>query len=518
NRLMLRLRGGKGWQLNKVWLDLTSPVHIKEAFAYTASLTDTAVLNIQAKLQADKIANTVNGRWQGRVNVKITPWSPKEQSDPVFNETFPITLRAYKTEDFSEQISLLNPKKWTPDNPNLYKVELNLINSEGQFEDAYVFTTGIRAVGQENGVFHLNGTPTPLFGANLTDYLPFEVDTYTTPTVDMDRWIVRAVASIKAMNGNVVRTPELKNINLERLASICDQMGLMLIKQMEAPVYDEPWAFDFEAARDQVIALRHHPSIILWQAPDNLRFNNYLQDASKWMERFFQNMRFYSPSTLVSLTGANTEFGDSAIPNDEGNRLYESSLRRYRLLSNPSVWTSPKVIRNNADQAISKGKDWDDLRTFPVDYTMDTLRLNYLKSPTHLYLDLNSENLAGQENPLTVRGTPYRYSESYQSPYPNRTVGAEIIFENWKSSQGLQGFSNYEALRKKRWLGYDGILAGTLWNGGDPTTLLDARGFAKLGYHTSQMAFQAALAGSRTTDLAYQVGETIPIFLNYIGK
>ncbi|MEL6719455.1 MAG: hypothetical protein AAFP82_12125, partial [Bacteroidota bacterium] len=518
NQLMLRLRGGKGWQLNNVWLDLTSPVYVKEAFVYTESLTDTAVLRVQAKLRADQIANTVNGRWQGRVNVKITPWSPRTQNDPVINQTFPITLRAYKTEDFSENILLLNPKVWSPENPNLYKVELSLLDSKGQYVDAYVFTTGVRTVSQENGVFHLNGRPTPLFGANLTDYLPFDVDAYSVPTVDMDKWIVRAVASIKEMNGNVVRSPELKDINLERLASICDQMGLMLIKQVEAPTQNEPWALDFEAARDQVIALRHHPSIILWQAPDNLRFNNYLQDASKWMERFFQNMRFYAPNTLVALHGANTEFGGSAIPNDEGNRLYESSLRRYRLLSNPSVWTSPQVIRNNADQAISSGKDWDDLREFPIDYAMDTLRLNYLKSKTHLYLDLNSENLAGQENPLTVRGTPYRYSESYQSPYPNRTVGAEIIFENWKSSQGLQGFSNYESLRKKRWLGYDGILAGTLWNGGDPTTLLDARGFAKLGYHTSQMAFQPALAGSRTTDLAYQVGEVVPIFLNYIGQ
>ncbi|MEM0991566.1 MAG: hypothetical protein AAGI49_00955 [Bacteroidota bacterium] len=517
NKLMLRMRGGAGWQLQNVYLDLTSPIHIQKAAVSVVQGDDDLNLTLQALLSANQLSGTRNGEWQGRLNVKITPWHPKASTNPLVNTTFPLTLRAYRSENFSETIALTGVKKWSPDQPNLCKIQLALLDSKGQFVDEYTMTTGFRTIDQTDGIFHLNDRPISLLGVNLTDYLPFDIETYTVPSVDMDAWLVRAVASVKEMNGNVIRVGNLSQIDVSRLLEICDQMGMLLIYESDATVNQEPWALEWEQLKAALQSLHHHPSLIIWQAPDELQFSDYQKDATPWMKMFYETIHTYDPDALIALTGAKTEFGGSAIPNDIGNRLYESSLRRYRLLNQPSVWTDSLVVRSNATYAISFGKDWDDLQNFPVDYSMDTLRQNYLNSQRHAYLDVGGESLAGQDNPLAVRGIPYRYSESYESPYTSAAIGDTIAFEDWQKSQAWQAFANYESLRKKRWLGYDGILAAKLWNGSDPTALLDAKGHAKLAFYTTAMGFQSALAGSKTTDVAYAVGEEIPIFLSYTG-
>ncbi|MEM9884520.1 MAG: hypothetical protein AAF849_01415 [Bacteroidota bacterium] len=518
NKLMLRMRGEDGWQLQKVYVDLMSPTRIKQAFVAVEEEEGDLNLNLRTILQANQLSGTINGNWQGRMNVKITPWLPKESSNPVVNTTFPVSLRAYKGDSFYESISLAGIKKWSPEQPNLYKISLSLLDSKGQFVDEYVLTTGFRKIDQKDGIFHLNDRPIALFGANLTDYLPFDIETYTIPSLDMDAWLVKAVASIKAMNGNVVRISNLAQLDLVRLLEICDQMGLLLIYESDAVPNKEPWAFDWLNLKKRLARFHHHPSLIIWQAPDEIQFTDYLKDAVPWMADFYNSIQAYDADALIAPTGAKTRLGGSVIPNDAGNRLYESGLRRYRLLNDSSIWIDSLVVRSGAAYALSFGKNWDDLQDFPIDYSMDTLRQNYLNSSRHAYLDVGGESLAGQDNPLAVRGIPYRYSESYESPYTFAAIGDSIAFEEWQRSQTWQAFAHYESLRKKRWLGFDGILAAKLWNGSDPTTLLDAKGHAKLAFYTSSMAFQSALAGSKTTDLAYAVGEEIPVFLNYTGR
>ncbi|MEM9850154.1 MAG: hypothetical protein AAF847_19845, partial [Bacteroidota bacterium] len=146
NKLMLRMRGGAGWQLQNVYLDLTSPIHIQKAAVSVVQGDDDLNLTLQALLSANQLSGTRNGEWQGRLNVKITPWHPKASTNPLVNTTFPLTLRAYRSENFSETIALTGVKKWSPDQPNLYKIQLALLDSKGQFVDEYTMTTGFRTI------------------------------------------------------------------------------------------------------------------------------------------------------------------------------------------------------------------------------------------------------------------------------------------------------------------------------------------------------------------------------------
>lgn len=520
NKLMIRMRGGDGWQLQNVYLDLTGERYISNAFVAATRDGNRNQLQLNADVLVERATEMVNGKWKGRINVKVTPWLPRESSSPVFNKTYDLELRAFQQTTFSETVALPKLNLWSPDNPNLYKVEFQLLNSKGEYEDSYAFVTGIRYLEQQNGELYLNNEPTALFGLILPDYLPFEQENYNEPSSNMDAWLARAVSSAKAMNSNIIRVGNLENLDLERLLAYCDQLGLMVVLEMDEVEQSSPWSSDWERLTRRLENVRQHPSLVIWQAPKGLRFSNFTTDALPWMERFYTTVNQNDSDALIALTNADTKFDDGSLPNVGGFQSYSASLRNYQPIDSTvaTIWRDSLVVQGNADRALSFGQDWDDLRNFPVDYKVDSLRVNYLNSDQQIYLNFDSESIAGQENLFTVRGTPYRYSETYESPYPNLAIGVELLFEEWELSQAWQAFSTYETLRKKRWLNYDGIFAAALWNGGDPTTLLDARGFKKIAFYTGQMAFQDALAGSQTTDMAYNVGEKVPVFINYTGN
>ncbi len=524
NKLMLRMRGGEGWQLQKVFLDLTGSRYIESANVFARQDDQQSSLHLNARLLVEQAPMDVgeenDGFWQGKVRVKMTPWHPRASSRAVFNQSFDVQLRAFQAMDFSEVVSLPRLSAWSPTTPNLYQVEFELLDSDGQVQDDYTFVTGVRRLEQRDGSLYLNNQVTALFGANLTDYLPFEVDNYSEPHFDMDDWIARALASLEAMNGNILRVGNLNNLDLDRLLDYCDQLGIMVVLEMDKIEQSSPWSADWEQLKKRIEQVRHHPSVIIWQASEGLTFNGFTAEALPWMERFYEVVNENDSDVLIAPTNQDTKFLDGRIPNQDGTSLYNASMRDYQPIDSSlaMVWRDSLVVRGNADRTLSFGKDWDDLRTFPIDYTVDSLRQKYLDSDDQIYINYDSESLAGQENPYTVRGVPSRYSETYASPYPSLGIGKELPYEAWKVSQAWQAMSSYEALRKKRWLNYDGIFAAKLWNGGDPTTLLDAKGYKKLHFYMTQMAFQDALAGSQTTDFAYMNGEAVPIFLNYTGS
>ncbi len=518
--LMLRMKGNpEGWYLSDAWLDFKSATYIEKAQVYTANVNNgNATLNIQANLISKAVQQNVNGLWQGRVNVRVFPFTPTESTSPIANQTFPVTMRLYREELFAESIVIPKPKLWSLEQPNLYKVVISLVDAQGQYVDDFVLTTGIRTISQKGGVFRLNEQPMLLNGVNLSDYVPFGVEAYDAPIHRQEEWLVRLIQSAKKMNANVLRIKNGQNVDISHLASLCDYFGLLLIYQTDPlPKEKQIWSTDFDAIQANIVHLRHHPSIVMWQAADELMFYNYFQDAVGWMTKFYETVMNTDPSRLVSLTGLHPNFANTGIPNSDGSRLYDNQQRRYRLLQDSSVWIAPNVARGNTHFTLSAGKNWNDFRNSPVSPQYDTLILNYLASKKHIYVDFNAEAIEGQENPITVRATPHRYSEAMQSPFIAQAIGQPLTFEEWELSQSYQAFSLAEALRKKRWLGYDGLIYNQLSNGADPTSLLDARGYMKLAYHTAQTAFQTTLAGSKTTDMAYLTKQTIPIFINHVG-
>jgi len=520
NFLALRLRAGDGWSIGKSWLDLTNKTYIQDVFAYAESVGDTAQLRLRTELKSEDAQQGSGGFWQGQVKVNVYQWAPFENTTPVLTQQFPVSLRLYRDELLDWSLAIRRPQLWSPDDPNLYKISIALTDAQGNAVDDYVITTGLRTVSQRGGTLHLNNEPFMLSGGNLSNYPPEPENRPENPADNMKEWLVRAVQMVKNLNGNSLRTEVLPNRNPAVLAQLCDQLGIVLIQQTNTPTAGEvePWEKPLPEVTAYVEQLRNHPSILLWQAADQLTFTDFQSDGLFWMEQYYRSVFNNDPSRLISLTGVQPAFGNADLPNDMGTMLYNSNRRSYTYARPSLVWTANKVVRGNAEKALGTGADWASLRRFPFSEQTDTLRFNYLRSPQRAYFDFEGETVTGRANPYFIKGSLYYPSQFFQDATTTFAIGKELEEEQWAESQAWQAFSLYEALRKKRWLGYDGLYLSAIWNGGDPAAVVDGAGYAKMAYYTARMAFQKVLAGSRNTDLVYGTGEQIPIFVSHWGE
>jgi hypothetical protein len=179
------------------------------------------------------------------------------------------------------------------------------------------------------------------------------------------------------------------------------------------------------------------------------------------------------------------------------------------------------------DYTIGYGSEWSVLRSWPHppqwegedNWRHEGYKSDFLASAERAYFDYENEESMGQPNWRLLQGKPEYRIKSYEWDYDRGSIGRELELEEWELSQAWQGFSAYESIRKKRWLGYDGFAWCTLRGGGNNGTYMkpisDYYGHGKMAFHTVAMAYQKLLAGSGDVDLVYGPEDSIrPIVIN----
>jgi beta-galactosidase/beta-glucuronidase len=146
------------------------------------------------------------------------------------------------------------PRRWSPDDPFLYDVELRLGDD---LVRSYAGFRTIEAVGRE---IFLNGEPLRIAGVLDQGFWPDGV--YTAPSEDALRADVEAA---KALGFNLAR----KHVKVEdpRWYAWCDRLGLLVAQDMPSSHdLSSPAARErFEREWAEVISdLRGHPSLVLW--------------------------------------------------------------------------------------------------------------------------------------------------------------------------------------------------------------------------------------------------------------
>ena len=146
------------------------------------------------------------------------------------------------------------PRRWSPDDPFLYDVELRLGDD---LVRSYAGFRTIEAVGRE---LRLNGEPLRIAGVLDQGFWPDGV--YTAPSEDALRADVEAA---KALGFNLAR----KHVKVEdpRWYAWCDRLGLLVAQDMpsshdlSSPAARERFEREW---RDVIRDLRGHPSLAVW--------------------------------------------------------------------------------------------------------------------------------------------------------------------------------------------------------------------------------------------------------------
>jgi beta-galactosidase/beta-glucuronidase len=133
-------------------------------------------------------------------------------------------------------------KLWSPDDPNLYHLNVELINDEGEAVEAIAERFGIRTIEVQGSKIVLNGKPIIIKGVNRYD----EVDGYG-PVVAED--IVRAdLLKAKQAGVNCIRTHYPQDpVHLK----IMDEVGLMLMEEIPLNWWLKPWELEAEADENE---------------------------------------------------------------------------------------------------------------------------------------------------------------------------------------------------------------------------------------------------------------------------
>ncbi|MBN1415268.1 MAG: DUF4982 domain-containing protein [Bacteroidales bacterium] len=172
----------------------------------------------------------------------------------------------------SQELSVLNPKLWSPDNPHLYIVKTEIF-IDGNKADESIIPFGIRYFhfNADSG-FYLNGKPLKIHGVNLHH------DLGALGAAVNARAMERQLELMKGMGCNAIRTAH--NPPAPEFLDLCDRMGFLVIDeafdvwQKKKVKYD--YSIDWEEnhkndLRDMILRDRNHPSVIAWSIGNEIR-------------------------------------------------------------------------------------------------------------------------------------------------------------------------------------------------------------------------------------------------------
>lgn len=396
-----------GWFAGKISIDLTAKTYIENVFVSAKDVSNPAHMQTRMLIKNEDVKP-----FKGNMVINLYHWFPEENIYPSVTVKYPVSLRAWSEKSLEELISVPNPKIWSYQSPNLYKVEVILENETGQMIDDYVVTAGIRTVSQEGGTFRINNKPEMLNGAQILGFrMPLDKNSMWNRCAPVE-WLAKELLMVKKMNGNMMRmhvhswqypSPE-GGINDPRIPELCDQLGLMLIWGTTAWIREgEGWGIDFEGYPKYMRQVYNHPSIVMWEASNHPnRFKDYdVSESNLFVDKVYRTIFPVDRSRLISTTShiAHMHFGNDLGTVDwKGNPMIPCSS-----------WTAPMITRGNQDAVTGYGAEWMKLRTWPPSY-----QKNFLDSKERAYFNFEHEESIGQPNWSLIKGKPWYLLPSYE--------------------------------------------------------------------------------------------------------
>jgi len=224
--------------------------------------------------------------------------------------------RTLSKSNITFNLPISNPHKWSPDDPFLYSLKLQLKNQKGEIVDEIDSYFGMRSIKLKNidGVIRPTLNDEFIFHLGLLDQGYWPDGIFTAPT---DEALQYDIQLAKRSGFNVIR----KHIKVEpqRWYYHCDRLGLMVWQDM--PNLWEPDGTDSIIIRQQfknelkemIDQHINSPSIVMW-VPFNENWGAFnVKEITDWIKK-------YDPNRLVNgMSGYNYSPNYRKAYGDPGN-------------------------------------------------------------------------------------------------------------------------------------------------------------------------------------------------------
>ena len=249
-----------------VWLTVLDPVHVDYCgmFVTTPTVnTSSATANVSTKVKNQ-------GNSAKLVSLKTTIMDGAGEA-VASNTSTAVKIEAGSDNAFSQNLTVSNPRLWSPSSPNLYTVKTEVCVDD-DVVDTYISTMGFRYFNFSNTTgFSLNGINMKMNGVCLHH------DLGALGAAVNYRAIERELQIMKDMGANAIRTSH--NPCDPKLLEICDRMGLMVMEEAfdcwetgktanDYHLYFKDWAQT--DLQDMIKRDRNHPSIIMWSVGNEI--------------------------------------------------------------------------------------------------------------------------------------------------------------------------------------------------------------------------------------------------------
>ena len=241
------------------WLTVAGPVHVPTWGVYVTTpevSKEKALVKIASELRND---SGIEADLVVRARVRNAKGKSVQTSESK------LRLAGNETRTVEQLIEVRSPKLWSPDTPELYSAEIEIV-AAGKTLDTVLTRFGIREieVDAENG-FRLNGQTLKLKGGCLHH------DNGPLGSAAIDRAEERRVELMKANGFNAIRTSH--NPPSPAFLDACDRLGILVIDEafdcwnegknpQDYNLYFKDWAGRDIAS--MVRRDRNHPSVVIW--------------------------------------------------------------------------------------------------------------------------------------------------------------------------------------------------------------------------------------------------------------
>ncbi len=164
-------------------------------------------------------------------------------------------------------IPVIDPIKWSAENPYLYRCIVTLLDENEAIVDIEAYNVGFRSVEISDGQLKVNGERVLIRGANRHEHDPITGHALSVESMIQD------ILLLKQHNFNAVRTAHYPND--PKWYDLCDEYGLYLVDEANIESHgqypmsrlsdDSSW---LNAYMERMIRMverdKNHPSIIIW--------------------------------------------------------------------------------------------------------------------------------------------------------------------------------------------------------------------------------------------------------------
>jgi beta-galactosidase len=233
-----------------VWLRITEPVYVAEAYWQTPSVSKTAAT-------IDVFASVGNPEKRAG-GYQVVHEILDAESNAVGKASARVS--AAGQDPLKQTIRISNPRLWSPDSPYLYRIRTSLVEGSRTWDTSEI-PLGLRwfSFDADKGFF-LNGKRLQLQGTTWHQSYPGMGDALPNSRHYAD------MKGIRQMGCNFFRTSHYPHD--PAVIEACDQLGLLVMEELFVGEEVENTAayFDIQAqtAREMIVRDRNNPSVILW--------------------------------------------------------------------------------------------------------------------------------------------------------------------------------------------------------------------------------------------------------------